>query len=156
MPGNHSPSLHIRAATEADISILAPLFEAFFEEEGIDTSRQDITDNLALMIGFPTSILLIAEHADGTPVGFASASLTAGVEYGVSAEIEDLYLIPEMRGQGWSKPLMDAIFSACRDKGAVRAAVVVTPDGQQQGLPGYYNALGFHALDRALYAKNIS
>jgi GNAT superfamily N-acetyltransferase len=140
----------IQRAGEDDLERLVPLVAAFFVEEGIGVTEAGWRANLAAMIVDPRSCFLVAER-DGVPVGFASATYTNGIEFGRSAEIEDLFVLGPYRGLGIGRALFEAMLAWARDVGAAMAIVVLTPAGQADGgLAAFYDAFGFAASDRQL------
>jgi GNAT superfamily N-acetyltransferase len=142
--------LKVRFATSADGDALVPLVTAFFIEEGIDAAEAMWRANLAAMIADPRTCFLVAER-DGVPVGFASATYTNGIEFGRSAEIEDLFVLGPYRGLGIGRALFEAMLAWARDAGAAMAIVVLTPTGQSDGgLAAFYDAFGFTQSDRRI------
>jgi GNAT superfamily N-acetyltransferase len=140
----------IRTADGDDLERLVPLLAAFFIEEGIEVAEAGWRANLAAMIADPRSCFLLAER-DGVPVGFASATYTNGIEFGRSAEIEDLFVLGPYRGLGIGRALFEAMLAWARDVGAAMAIVVLTPAGQADGgLAAFYDSFGFAASDRRI------
>lgn len=115
----------------------------------VDAARMAM--NLNRMIASEASQILIAREATGAAVGFVTATITHGVEFGACAEIEDLFVAPGWRGRGLSRRLMQDITTFCRDRGARMATVVVTGDGMQQNLGLFYERLGFRISDRTVF-----
>ncbi len=144
-------TISIRQAMQGDAVALMPLFMAFFHEEGIPVDPAQMVANLNRMIASEASKVLIALDRTGTAVGFVTATITHGVEFGACAEIEDLFVTPTWRGQGLSRRLMQDITAFCRDQGARMATVVVTGDGMQQNLGVFYERLGFRISDRTVF-----
>lgn len=142
--------LRVRIASSGDGDALVPLITAFFIEEGIDAAEAGWRANLAAMIADPRTCFLVAER-DGVPVGFASATYTNGIEFGRSAEIEDLFVLGPYRGLGIGRALFEAMLAWARDVGAAMAIVVLTPAGQADGgLAAFYDSYGFTASDRRI------
>lgn len=133
----------IRRATSSDIEALSALYVAFFREDGIATPPQAIAENLSVMLGDPRACIFVADTGDGL-AGMSAGSLTFGVEFGWSAELEDLYLSPDCRGMGWSHPLVAAVLDWAREQGARETVLVITPQAEQdQALTRFYEKLGF-------------
>lgn len=133
----------IRPAKPADIAALSALYAAFFREDGIATPPQAIAENLSVMLGDPRAYIFVADTGDGL-AGMSAGSLSFGVEFGWSAELEDLYVSPEFRGLGWSQPLVAAVLDWARDHGVRETVLVITPQAEQdQALTRFYEKLGF-------------
>ncbi len=144
----------IRAAEPGDLDCLLPLVAAFFREEGIETSAEAQHRNLLAMMKAEGSCILLVQAGDQA-VGFASATLTRGIEFGLAAEIEDLYVVPEARGQGLARRLMSALIDWCESEDAQEIIVVMTPKGMEAiDLPGFYRRFGFQDSDRKLMYRS--
>lgn len=138
----------IRQATAGDLERLVPLVTAFFVEEGIEAT--DWRGNLAAMIADPRACFFMAER-DGVPVGFATATYTNGIEFGRSAEIEDLFVLAPYRGLGIGREMFEAMLAWARGQACAMAVVVLTPAGQTDGAPAaFYDSFGFETSDRQL------
>ena len=143
----------IRTATAADLPQLAAQYRAFFLEDGIATAPHVIEANLGHMIEDPRAVILVAETDAGIE-GFAAGSLTFGVEFGWSAELEDLYVAPSCRGLGWARRLAAAVVDWAEDKGAEATFLVITPEAEsEQGLTAFYERLGFRDSGRITMFK---
>lgn len=138
-----SPAITVRAAALADLDRLVPLYRAFFDEDGITTPTPAIRANLAGMLSDPRARVFMAEMAEA-PLGLASGTLTHGVEFGCAAELEDLYICPEARGQGLARRLARAVLDWADARGAQETYLVITPEAEaDQGLTRFYEKLGF-------------
>ena len=127
-----------------------PLLERFFAEEGFETPKVQIGEQLVELIAGSDSAVFLARIGD-RPVGVATVTTSAGIELGLSAELEDLYVVPEARGAGIGSALIDAVRGWCRSRGCSLVAVVVTPEGQaNHNLVAYYTRRGFHETGRTL------
>lgn len=142
----------IRAATPDDAASLAPLYAAFFTEDAVPVPP-DLTANLAAMLADPDAMVAILGPS-ATPLGLVSASLTRGAEFGLSAEIEDLYVVPEARGQGHARRLLEHAISWCEGRGARVLSLVITPEAEaDQGLSALYTRFGFRDSGRLLMIR---
>jgi GNAT superfamily N-acetyltransferase len=138
-----------------DSSAAADLLVRFFAEEGFDTTADIITRRTAEMSAIDAWGLFVAEIT-GTAVGVATISLEFGIEFGWSAEIGDLYVLPDWRGKGVSRALISAIETFLAERGASGYQVTVTSFGQQHNdLRSYYAKLGFGADGRLILRKEI-
>ncbi|MFN0192486.1 MAG: GNAT family N-acetyltransferase [Aestuariivirga sp.] len=126
----------------------------FFEEEGFETMRSIIAANLRTMAGLESCAILVASD-DGVSTGVATVSLDFGIEFGWSGEMGDLYVVPEWRGRGVARALVEAAEAVLKEKGCAGYQVTVTPHAAEQGLAAFYEALGFGSEGRAIYFKAL-
>jgi GNAT superfamily N-acetyltransferase len=140
----------IRAVGAADFAAACTLLVRFFAEEGFTTSPDKVAANLRAMIDDPFSWAAMAWEGDA-PVGITTISTNRGVEFGLQGEIGDLYVVPDARGRGIARALVDASLAWCRARGCASVQVVITPEGQSaHDLMGFYNRLGFAPTGRTL------
>ena len=146
--------IEIAAAKPRGADGLLPLIAAFFREEGIETPPDAQRRNLLAMMAAPDSHILLAKEGD-QPVAFATATLTRGIEFGLAAEIEDLYVAPDARGQGLARRLMQALIAWCESQGAQEIIVVITPEGMEAiDLPAFYRRFDFRDSGRTLLYRS--
>ena len=89
--------------------------------------------------------------------GFATISLEFGIEFGWGAEMGDLYVLPEWRGQGLSRQLILTIEDFLKERGASFYQVTVTSYAQEEhDLKTFYDRLGFDSEGRLILAKKIA
>ncbi|MBK1866715.1 GNAT family N-acetyltransferase [Aestuariivirga sp. YIM B02566] len=138
-----------------DLSEATKLLIRFFREEQFDTPDEIIERNTATLAGLDTCGLFIAE-ADGRTIGVATVSLEFGVEFGWGAEMGDLYVLPDWRGKGVSRRLVQAIEDFLKDRGASFYQVTVTPYARDaHDLGKFYEGLGFGSEGRLILAKAL-
>jgi GNAT superfamily N-acetyltransferase len=139
-----------------ELSMAVKLLQRFFREEGFETPDTVIESNTHILAGVEQCGLFIAETNE-TCIGVATVSLDFGIEFGWSAEIGDLYVLPEWRGRGVSRKLVEAIESFLREKGATEYRVTVTSFGREQhDLVSFYNSLGLVDEGRQLMQKSLA
>ena len=120
----------------------ARLLKAFFAEEGFSTPAAQIEANLHKMLDLDICRVLVMKEGPQT-VAVASLSLDFGIEFGWAAEIGDLYVVPQARGRGLARGLVEACRGIARQMGATTLYVTVTAHGEDQGLKRFYDRLGF-------------
>lgn len=111
----------IRSATLADIPLMHSLVRALAEYEREPHSVQ-ITEEQLRHDGFgpqPYYECLISEH-DGKPTGFALYFPIYSTWQGPSLHLEDLFVLPEFRGKGIGKALLNQVAAAAVKRGCVR------------------------------------
>ena len=132
------------------------LLQRFFREEGFDTPDDVIAANTRRMLGLDVCAILQAEE-DGVAIGVATVSMEFGIEFGWSAEMGDLYILPEWRGRGVARLIVAAAEDYLRARGAAGYQVTVTPFGEKShGLRDFYRALGFAEEGRELLYRKLS
>ena len=140
----------LRPVTEADCDKASSLLERFFAEEGFQASPEQIRARLLAMLEDEGSAVFLA-WLDGGAVGVAAVTTSQGIELGLSAELEDLYVLPEARDRGAGSALIQAVKDWCRGQGCTLVSIVVTPEGQAaHNLLEYYRARGFEETGRAI------
>ncbi|MGY1736753.1 GNAT family N-acetyltransferase [Geodermatophilus sp. SYSU D00684] len=145
----------VRPAGPADADAAADLLVRFFREEGFATPEADVRARVHPFLGEPANHLLVAEDATGL-VAVATVTTTFGFEAGRSAELEDLYVLPERRRRGWAAGLVGAAADWCRARGCAELDVVVTPAGQRaHGLAEWYGARGFTRTGREVLTRTL-
>jgi aminoglycoside 6'-N-acetyltransferase I len=147
--------MQIERCGPRDESIAAELLVRFLAKEGFETPPERLRAHLALMLAEPGSAVFLAWE-DERAVGVATVTTVIGLEFGRSAELEDLYVLPEARGRGVAGALIDAVRAWCRACGCAVLAVVVTPEGQsERGLLEFYTRRGFRVSGRALLYEEL-
>lgn len=140
----------VEQASTAEFEAALRLLQRFFIEEGFDTPPEQIRVQLAGLLNSRSSAVFLAWQA-GQAVGVATVTTTQGLEFGTSAELEDLYVLPEVRGLGIGRTLIAAVNAWCRRQGCTMVAVIVTPAGQAaHDLISYYQAQGFQETGRTM------
>lgn len=138
-----------------DISGAVLLLQRFFREEGFDTPDDAIAANARKMTGIEACGLFVAEDRDAA-IGVATVSLEFGIEYGWSAEMGDLYVVPEWRGRGLSGAIVAEIEAFLKARGARGYQVTVTPyASEQHDLVKFYTRLGFDNEGRLILYKKF-
>lgn len=138
-----------------DLSNAVALLQRFFVEEGFATPADKIEAHARTMAGLEICAVLVAEQADQA-VGIATVSMEFGIEFGWSAEMGDLYVVPEWRGKGVSRRLVAAAEAFLRERQAAGFQVTVTPYAEaHHGLGRYYKALGFSDEGRRILYKSL-
>jgi GNAT superfamily N-acetyltransferase len=131
------------------------LLERFFREEGFSTPAQEMRTSLRAMTTAPSSAVFLARRGHEA-VGVATVTTSLGLEYGRSAELEDLYVLPEERGRGVASALIEAVCAWCRERGVSTVLVTVTPEGDtEHKLLDYYERRGFANTGRVILERAL-
>lgn len=147
--------MNLRPATAADLPVLLDLAVAFYEEDGFTTPGASLAAHLPVLIG--SAAARVALGTDGPRVvAFGITTTTFGLEYGLGAELEDLYVAPAWRRRGWAKALIEDSAAWAASIGASRLEICVAPNGQDVShLFRYYAANGFIDDGRRLLSRPL-
>jgi aminoglycoside 6'-N-acetyltransferase I len=131
------------------------LLERFFREEGFGTPAEAMRSSLRTMLVNPNSAVFVARQ-EGNAVGVATVTTSVGIEYGRSAELDDLYVLPEARGRGIAGTMIEAVCSWCRGEGVTAVLVTVTQEGEaNHQLLDYYRRRGFTNTGRLILERAL-
>jgi GNAT superfamily N-acetyltransferase len=145
----------IRTAGRTDLARVLDLATAFYTEDGFNTPRSELRDNLATLLHMRTARVAIAGLRHDV-VGFAITTLSFGLEQGAVAELEDLFVEPGHRQAGVATALIDDSAEWARSRGCRTLEVVVAPNGTKVAdLFDYYAHRGFADEGRRLLARNL-
>lgn len=146
----------IRPAGQDDAEGAAVLLQRFFAEEGFATPPDLIRSRLALMLADATSAVFLAWEGN-VAAGVATVTTSVGIELGRSAELDDLYVLPEARGRGCAQGLIAAVRAWCQAHEVTTLSVVVTPEGQDaHDLMAFYRKRGFHDTGRRISSLELT
>ena len=147
----------LREAVPSDVPVIGALAARFYAEEGFGTSPEQLLRNAEALVADPAVRVALAEDEAGRAVGFAMTWLLFGLEQGSYVEIGDLYLLPEARGTGAGRRLVeDALASGVR-RGAGSAYLHVDDEGaRRHGLPAFYSHLGFTDAGRRVWRQELA
>lgn len=147
--------LSVRRATSADEPAVRSLFEAFYREEGLAHAVGAVAATLPQVLRRDDTACFVAE-ADGEIVGAAAMSFSYGLEVGLYAELEDLYVRPDARGGGAASALVEAVMAEAQARGCADVQVVLTRHAQENtGLIAWYEKRGFKATGRTILERPI-
>lgn len=140
----------LRPATADDVETLIALTLAFYAEDGFATGEPAIRTNWSALLGLDSVRAMVAER-EGEIVGFAVTTSHVGLESGLVAELEDLYVRPDARRRGIAAQLITDSADWARDRGCTVLDVCIAPNGRDAGhLFDFYRARGFHDDGRRL------
>lgn len=132
-----------QAADAAEVAALLHAFQAEFDEPtpGAEVLEPRVREHLESEL----SVFLLAGPPD---VGVAQLRLR---DYLITGEptsyLEEIYVVPDRRGEGHGRALMEAALHAARQRGATTMELgTATNDHAARGL---YESLGFSNLEKA-------
>jgi aminoglycoside 6'-N-acetyltransferase I len=151
---NISTSIEKIGGESLDVAL--HLLRRFFSEEGFDTPAEEIRSSLAAMLASANSAVFLARRGEEVQ-GIATVTTSVGIEYGLAAEMDDLYVLPRARGKGIASALIEAVCAWCREQGCTTVLVTVTPEGEAaHGLVDFYQRRSFANTGRVILERNLS
>jgi GNAT superfamily N-acetyltransferase len=131
------------------------LLIGFLQEEQFTTTPEALRMNLHAMISSATSAVFLA-WLDSKAVGEATATTSVGLEYGLSDEMEDLYVFPAERSSGIARALIEEVIAWCKNRSVSTILVTVTPEGEQMHqLLDFYLRQGFTNNRRLIMERSL-
>ena len=130
----------MRLATADDAPVLGRLLHAFNAEFGEQTpSAQVIAERAAPLIeSGDVTVLFVGDGPDGFAQLRFRISLYTGA---LDAYLEELYVVPERRGRGLGRALLEATMQHARERGARRIDLNTSED--DVAARALYQRLGF-------------
>ena len=136
----------IQVAGAADASTFARLLHAFNTEYGEPEPDADtIAERAAPLIeSGEVTVLFVGEGPDGFAELRFRPSLYTGA---LDAHLEELYVVPERRGLGLGRALLEAAMDHARERGAARIDLNTSED--DVAAQALYASAGFTNRERA-------
>lgn len=145
----------LRPAGDADRAVLLELADAFYRETGFNTSREELHANLRALMESDSAHVAVYDRANRI-LGFAVTTTTLGLEAGLVAELQDLYVEPGRRRQGIAAQLLNDAAAWAADAGARDLEVVIAGNGADVShLHDYYDDRGFIDNGRRLRSRRL-
>jgi ribosomal protein S18 acetylase RimI-like enzyme len=150
--------MSVRLATMADVTGIAALAERYWEFEGIGGfDRPRIESLLANLISASQLGACWVAEADGRLCGYLLAVFMMSLEHGgLMAEIDEVFVSPEMRSAGLGSRLVAAAECALAERGLRRLQLQLGADNERARLfyerHGFRRRAGYELLDKPLRA----
>ncbi len=134
----------VREARPDDLGRLVGLLRLLFAiEADFGVNEQKQRQGLALLVLDGRSCVLAAE-ADGEIIGMCTGQMVISTaEGGPAVLVEDVVVVPEHRGQGVGRALIDALAEWARARGATRMQLLA--DRNNPPALAFYDRLGWQA-----------
>jgi GNAT superfamily N-acetyltransferase len=118
----------VRRATPTEAGLVGQLLFDFNTEFETETpSAVEFEERFARLLADDDVVVLLAGGAD--PVGFAYLTLRPSPYFdGPLAQLEELYVVPDLRDQGIGTALLTAALDLCRDRSAGELHINVDED----------------------------
>jgi aminoglycoside 6'-N-acetyltransferase I len=145
----------VREAGASDVPAVLDLAVAFYAEDGFLTPRSRLESHLTHLAGSDAARVAVVDD-DGTIVAFGITTTSFGLENGLIAELEDLYVVPWARRRGLAGELIEDSARWARRIGAAQLEVVIAPNGMDVShLFRFHAAHGFLDEGRRLLAMPL-
>lgn len=110
----------VRRAGVADAEVLGRLLWDFNTEFDTETDDADVlAARFARLLALPEIVAVLAEDPSGRPAGFALVSLRPAIWFdGPVAQLEELYVVPELRDRGIGTEVLALCRSLAREQGS--------------------------------------
>jgi len=148
--------VEVRAAIPADVPALLALVRRYWEFEGIDgfdALRVELT--LQRLLATPALGAAWVAAAGGSLAGYLIAVYVLSIEHqGLTAEIDEFFVLPQARTQGIGAQLLAAAERALAARGCVRLQLQLAVDNAAArsfyARRGYAPRPGYALLDKPL------
>jgi ribosomal protein S18 acetylase RimI-like enzyme len=137
------------------LDVVVALFEAQLREHAIKTSRDDLRWVIQQVTADQRyGFMLAATAPDGCPIGVAYASSLLSLEHGgVSGWLEELYVLPQWRGQGIGSRLIEEVVIHARKLGW--RALDLEVDATHQRAVSLYTRYQFRSHSRRRFYRML-
>jgi GNAT superfamily N-acetyltransferase len=146
--------MRIRLADLEDLDAVVRLLADQFREHDIVLDMPELREGVRGLISDPDRGAVILA-GDPEPIGIAALAYTWTLEHGgLVAWLDELFVVPEHRGQGTGRALLVRALGVARDKGC--RAVDLEVDLHHSRAERLYQREGFSALPRQRWAKRLT
>jgi ribosomal protein S18 acetylase RimI-like enzyme len=148
----------IRSAAMEDIAGITPLVESYWEFESIGGfDRLRVESLLRSLFSEPQRGACWVAAADGRLHGYLLAVFMFSLEHGgLMAEIDELFVSPEVRSQGTGSRLLERAERDLAERGLVRLQLQLAVDNDRARLfyerHGFRPRAGYELLDKSVRA----
>ncbi|WP_433384718.1 GNAT family N-acetyltransferase [Actinoplanes sp. CA-142083] len=145
----------LRAARADDFEAVLELAVAFYAEDGFATPRSRLAKHLRHLLVSDAAHAAVVEE-DGEIVAFGISTSSYGLENGLIAELEDLYVVPAARRRGLAGDLIEDAARWATGIGAAQLEIVIAPNGADVShLFEIYRGRGFIDEGRRLITREL-
>ena len=133
----------VRPATREDAQLLARMLHDFNVEFGDPTPGPDVlARRVAAYVEDGRKVFLLGGHEEGSELGFAQVSFNPSIWSDEPVGLlEELYVVPDRRGEGVGRELMEAVLALARARNA--AGMEVITGESDTAARGLYESVGF-------------
>jgi GNAT superfamily N-acetyltransferase len=144
--------MHIERAIPTDIDAIHRLLVDQFDEHDIPMSQEMLRQAIAEIFHKEGLGLFLVARDGGEVIGLAALSFAWTLEYaGKTAWLDELYVVPERRGQGIGRALLEQVIGEARALGC--KAIDLEVDKAHYRAERLYEREGFRRLARTRWAR---
>lgn len=144
----------VRVARHDDTAAVVDLMAAFYAEDGMPFAPDPARTAVGRLIGDSSLGRVWVAECDGEVVGYIALTLGFSLEFmGRDAFVDDLFVLPEYRGNGVGALLLAALTEACPEF-QVRAVHLEVARAKTR-TRDLYRGFGFVDHDRLLMTRRI-
>jgi len=125
--------MKIELVGEADLADLLPMMRAYCDFYEVDPPDDDLEALARALIADQRNegLQLIARGEEGGPLGFATVFWSwQTLNAARAAVMNDLFVVPEARGEGVGRALIEECRRCARDRGAAELVWETAPDNE--------------------------
>lgn len=140
-------SATIRVASTADLDEVLRLMRGYYADDGLAFELERASTTMSRLLNEPHwgRVLLLESHE--RPIGYVAVCLGFSLELGGNdAFIDEIYVVPEFRGRGHGKRLLEAAAASAREMGV--QALHLEVDRTNHVARELYDSLGYRSRDR--------
>lgn len=145
----------VRPAAAADIGPWSAMRAQLWPDDDAAAHAEDIADTL--LSGDPDQIAFVAEGEDGAFLGFVEASIrhdyVDGCDTSPVAFGEGAFILPELRGTGVGRALVEAVADWGRAKGCTELASNALLDNTASH--AFHLGVGFEETERVVFLRRV-
>ena len=149
-----SMGITLRAATLADLPLLASLVQANYQSAGFPYEEGPARQALQQLVTTARLGRVWWVDYEGAPIGYVVLTFSFSVEFhGPLAVLDEVYLVPEHQGKGHFKHLLALVEAHCWRWGVRTLRLEVKTDNARAQRA--YQKAGFAVDDRRLMTKRL-
>ncbi len=143
-----------QAVTADQLPGFLVLMQQLYEHTGMPWSPRIAENSLGELLRSPEKGGAWLVRVDGTPVGYFVLTLAFSLEFGGTfALLDELYIVPESRGQGIGAATLRFVEEQCRELGA--ATLRLETGTNNPSAVRFYEQHGLRREERYLMTKRL-
>ncbi len=147
-------NVFFRRAASAHLDTLLALIRDYYTFDGRPFDALKQRSALSGLIANPQHGYVWLIELDNAVVGYMAVCFGYSLEFGGrDAFVDEIYLLPEARGQGIGTQAMQVMIEACRASGIQAVHLEVSPDNE--AAIAYYEKSGFERRNFSLMSRVI-
>ena len=138
----------------ATYSVALPLLRTQLEEHGVELTAAELEHGVRGLVSVEGRGALLVARDGERVLGVAAMSYLWTLEHGgYAAWLDELYVLPELRGRGTGSTLLAAVLETARAAGAI--ALDLEVEASHARVQGLYLRNGFKRLTRDRFSRAL-